>query len=935
MARRRSTKYSPSAAHSIKEDTRAPRIAARTSSPARARAAAAAKSIAAIEGGFEGKVPLRKVWEDGEHLKMEEVEGKKGWRCMWCNHFFIGVNHTKALQHVSKMWSPNVHVSLCSATIPEEYLNWYRDLFARKVAKKKMKREAEKKVESAIEDNHDATEDLAAERRTRKKPRIHQSVATSPEVEIVSTSRQTTLPSKVSPRQSKVLESNEAACDIAIARLVHVMNLPFNFAESSLFKKVIFHARMTSGDYAAPSRYAIGGPLLDAHFKQVSEKNKQDLLREVEVFGLSVLGDGATIKKRPLFNVLASGFYSPATVLGICDCSSHLAKGGKKDAEYIAKLFLPHMQKLDPKKNNLDAYIVDGASNVQKAGQVIEAVFPRVSVFHGAEHCLSLFFSDIAKIPEVKELVLKTKRMYRVFGSGSFHVPHAMFMKEAASGNNGRSINLLRAVETRMAGYFYAMHRALRLKPALEATVHSTAWKNLKRNDPIIKRAASDIKDADHWQRLYILLRALWPVLKLLRISDSNKPGMDKIVYLVNRARKALENSTEFLSDSKLFGEVDKAELSAIAVDGEDDDDDSDDDLSVDAEDEEQETGDDNEELFLSDRLLSIFDRRTDKTLVHGFSVTAWILSVDPDIRADVKARFSKTIHEPLVEEVITKLYTHDPTVQIHEVIHGFWQQWKHFKLETGPYEKRSMWNVSDARLGNSAEWHSHYSHDRDDTRILGYIACRVTSKVIGMGAAERSWGDTKSIMTNQRLKMTSQKTEKLAIISTSTKLSNARIERQALEKADSEGKRALWGDEDENFDLQLEQFGVNVETIAKKQDPKTPKRLFKCWIEDWEKKILKKNDAVSKMKLLQKYGGLLMQDIDNDNREYVISPEKMQFERGKNGGWAVLAEPPEYDGDNDEVLEPFQINEETLIYLIKNTIQPKHIQVKFVEVEV
>ena len=549
---------------------------------------------------------------------------------------------------------------------------------------------------------------------------------------------------------------------------------------------------------------------------------------------------------------------------------------------------------------------------------------------------MSVFvFSDIAKIPEVKELLLKTKRMYRVFGSGSFHVPHAMFMKEAASGNNGRSVNLLRAVETRMAGYFYAMHRALRLKPALEATVHSTPWKNLKRNDPIIKRAASDIKDANHWQRLYILLRALWPVLKLLRISDSNKPGMDKIVYLVHKARMSLENSTEFLSDCELFGEVSEADLTTIEVDGDDsDDDESDDELSVDGEEEgtsedgTEEQGEEDNELFLSSKLLSTFDKRTNKTLIHGFSVTAWILSVAPEIRADVNSCFSKTIHEPLVEEVITKLFAHDPNVILHEVIHSFWQQWKEFRHETGPYGKRNMWNVSDARDGNSAAWHAHYSHDRDDTRVLGYVACRVTSKVIGMGAAEHSWADTKSIMTNKRLKMTSDKTEKLAIISTSTKLSNTRIERQALEKADSKDKRALWGDEDERFDLQLEKFGVDVETIATKEKLK---HLFKCWIEDWEKPLLKTNDAVAKMKLLQKYGGLVMKDID-DEIEYTISTEKMQFEKGKSGGWAILAEPPEYDGENDDILEPYQINMKTLIYLIKHSEQPPTLNVEMVE---
>lgn len=34
---------------------------------------------------------------------------------------------------------------------------------------------------------------------------------------------------------------------------------------------------------------------------------------------------------------------------------------------------------------------------------------------------------------------------------------------------------------------------------------------------------------------------------------------------------------------------------------------------------------------------------------------------------------------------------------------------------------------------------------------------------------------------------------------------------------------------------------------------------------------------------------------------------------------WAVLGEPPEYDGTNDDVLEPFLILEDVLIELIKH----------------
>ena len=40
--------------------------------------------------------------------------------------------------------------------------------------------------------------------------------------------------------------------------------------------------------------------------------------------------------------------------------------------------------------------------------------------------------------------------------------------------------------------------------------------------------------------------------------------------------------------------------------------------------------------------------------------------------------------------------------------------------------------------------WHQEYS--LPFTKVLVFVACIVTSKVLGIGAAERSWGDVKTI---------------------------------------------------------------------------------------------------------------------------------------------------------------------------------------------
>ena len=45
----------------------------------------------------------------------------------------------------------------------------------------------------------------------------------------------------------------------------------------------------------------------------------------------------------------------------------------------------------------VDLVYFDGASNVQKAGQILEKRFPRITPGSAAEHTTSLFFDDIFK----------------------------------------------------------------------------------------------------------------------------------------------------------------------------------------------------------------------------------------------------------------------------------------------------------------------------------------------------------------------------------------------------------------------------------------------------------------------------------------------------------------------------------------------------------
>ena len=125
-------------------------------------------------------------------------------------------------------------------------------------------------------------------------------------------------------------------------------------------------------------------------------------MSQTPMFGLGWLGDGATIRRMPLLNMMVMCGDANPVVVSICDCTDHMSEGGKKDATYIAEMFQDKVNEFDPKGRHTDVFFFDGAANVQKAGQILCQTFPRAYCFHGGEHVLSLFFSDLSKLKHIQ-----------------------------------------------------------------------------------------------------------------------------------------------------------------------------------------------------------------------------------------------------------------------------------------------------------------------------------------------------------------------------------------------------------------------------------------------------------------------------------------------------------------------------------------------------
>jgi hypothetical protein len=64
-------------------------------------------------------------------------------------------------------------------------------------------------------------------------------------------------------------------------------------------------------------------------------------------------------------------------------------------------------------------------------------------------------------------------------------------------------------------------------------------------------------------------------------------------------------------------------------------------------------------------------------------------------------------------------------------------------------------------------------------TQAFGWFACRVTSKILGIGTVERSWGDVKHLKTNMRAHLSGDRVMKQGTIFGASCIKEATIKRR------------------------------------------------------------------------------------------------------------------------------------------------------------
>ena len=129
------------------------------------------------------------------------------------------------------------------------------------------------------------------------------------------------------------------------------------------------------------------------------------------------------------------------------------------------------------------------------------------------------------------------------------------------------------------------------------------------------------------------------------------------------------------------------------------------------------------------------------------------------------------------------------------EILDRFWDEFQTFKKESPPFDSASRWNSQHALQGKSYLWHEKYSLPYTD--VLGFVACSVTSKTLGVGPYERNWAAVKNVKMGKRQNLGGDSVDKRSILYLTALINESRLNREANEKIDAEGPTAMFCDDD------------------------------------------------------------------------------------------------------------------------------------------
>ncbi|KAK8931186.1 hypothetical protein KSP39_PZI016912 [Platanthera zijinensis] len=331
----------------------------------------------------------------------------------------------------------------------------------------------------------------------------------------------TKVPEKVRNQFLSILQAH-------IARFFYTSAIPFNCVKNPEFISMI-EAIGQHGPGMKPPSY---NDIRVKYLKQEVDTTLQlleDYKAEWRKVGCTIMSDGwSDRKRRSICNFLVN---SPK---GTVFLSSIDTSDISKTSEKVFQMLDEVVEKVG--EENVVQVVTDNASNYKAAGQMLMEKRKHLYWTPCAAHCIDLILEDFEKKIELhKSTIAKGRKITTYIYSRT--MVHAWLLEFT----KGRE--LIRPAVTRFATAYLTLGCLSENKGGLMAMFTSSKWKSSRfagsKEGKFIQKIV--LNTGRFWSHVTICLKAAFPLIKVLRMVDSEGPMMGFIYEQMDKAKEKIQ----------------------------------------------------------------------------------------------------------------------------------------------------------------------------------------------------------------------------------------------------------------------------------------------------------------------------------------------------------------------------------------------------------
>ncbi|XP_012855827.1 PREDICTED: uncharacterized protein LOC105975200 [Erythranthe guttata] len=321
----------------------------------------------------------------------------------------------------------------------------------------------------------------------------------------------------------------KSACK-RIAKWFYTSGIPFNTVRNPEFERACEEIARHGPGFKGPSYHEIRETFLTEEVKEIDnflDVNKEEWSK----IGCTIMSDGWTDRKRrSICNFLVN---SPkGTVFLESIDTSSFAKTAEKVFEMLDKI----VDKVG--EENVVQVITDNAASYKAAGSLLMEKMKNLFWTPCAAHCIDLMLEDFEKKLQTHRVTIRKGRKITTF---IYNRPNLI----SSMKNYTKGRDLIRPAVTRFATAYLTLGCLSEHKGSLITMFSSSSWKgSTHARSEKGKKVQKIVLDNKFWSNVVTCLRAALPLIKVLRLVDSDEqPAMPFLYEEMDCAKEKIQNN--------------------------------------------------------------------------------------------------------------------------------------------------------------------------------------------------------------------------------------------------------------------------------------------------------------------------------------------------------------------------------------------------------